>query len=206
MFQKTLERLSELPELGEKLNDLQDGDEIICSITTGFDGAGSQVTANQKTRNEFEQSHRESAHICIRELKKQDGTILFDNPHKNSCHGMRPWLQIPVKENRESLNMIHQDFMNDEIQKVKDSRSCIVLPCGKRIYVKHVVQPWLVDGKAIKEVTGMGGAFCTKCKCSKKEAHDVQTVSCGFELNRDMSEVASQAAALCDDVSGDISR
>ena len=186
--------------------DLQDGEEIVCYITTGFDGAGSQVTANQKTRNEYDQTHRESAHVCIRQLKAQDGRILYDNPHKNSCHGMRPWLQIPVKENRESLEKIHNDFMNEEIRLVKEMRSCIVLPCGKKIYVKHIVQPWLVDGKAIREVTGMGGAYCTKCKCSKSEAHDVNRVSDGFELNREMTEVESQATTLCNSETGDINR
>ena len=201
-----MSRTALLPSVATALESLPDGSVVTAYITTGFDGAGSQSTANQKSRNAYDQGSRESAHVCLRVIKDANGNVVYDNPHKSSCYGMRPWLQQPVKENRESLKVIHDEFMNEEIDLVKTGTSNIKLASGKIIIVKHVVQPWLVDGKAIKDVCGLGGAFCTKCKCSKADAHNLEKARLGYDLDRDMKEVEALARSLMDSETGEIPR
>ena len=44
------------------------------------------------------------------------------------------------------------------------------------------------DGKAAKTSTGLGGAYCTMCKVTKKEASDPNIAKNGYPINRDRDQ------------------
>ena len=201
-----MNRVALLPGISNALLKVPEGENVIAEVSYGFDGASSQVVANQKSRNEYDQAHRESAVVCVRELHTESGQKIWDNPHKNSDHGMRPWLQAAMTENRDSLEMIHTEFMDEEVRNANATKSVVPLSEDKTVSIAHNVKARLVDGKCVREVTGLGGCFCTKCLAPKKDAHNKECVLRGFPLNRDMEEMASLALSLVDTETGEIPR
>ena len=175
-------------------------------ITTGFDGSGSHHEAQQKSRIGVDQSHREAAYVTLRQIKTRQGTPLYSNPHVSSVHGVRPWMIIPQKENRGTIKTMMDSFMNREMKEVTENELVVKLSEEVSVTVEAEVKPFLVDKKAVKETTGMGGAACTSCPASRDEIHNPDCVREGFPMNRSMSSVIEIAAQLTDEATGEIMR
>ena len=46
-----------------------------------------------------------------------------------------------------------------------------------------------IDGKIIKLMSGLGGAYCTMCGASAADGCDLAMISRGFKIDRDMNDV-----------------
>jgi hypothetical protein len=185
---KTVLRLLMLPELYEIIIKLDPSAfPLIIRWLTGSDGSGGQKTAHQKSRVNVKVSHthRESAVACCRDIKTADGTLLYRNPLVASPSGMRPWAVVPGKENQEMVTDF-SDFMDKESDVCREQIFESVLPNGKPVLFKNIIDRHLIDGKMQELLLGLGGAFCCKCKASFGEAHDKTCVKAGFELSRDV--------------------
>ena len=80
--QLTLERTLQLPEVKKKVESLPPNASPIADWIDGFDGSGSQSEAQQKSRNDFTQSHHESVYVCLRNLSTEQGEVIYDNLNK----------------------------------------------------------------------------------------------------------------------------
>ena len=187
-----------IPEVKSKLGTLETI-EFVANFSSGYDNAGNMPHANQKSRNDLCQDKRESAHIVLRNIEIKDGDEIYDNPYKNSCHGMRPWAQLAMKENRETLNKMHEEFMESETEVANTNVFKVYGVNGKTISFTVVIKPWIIDGKIVKESLGIGGAWCTKCTASQKDGHNIDCVLAGFRIDRDAEQIAELAEELADE-------
>ena len=68
-----------------------------------------------------------------------------------------------------SQRMIHDGFLNDEMDIVKEKVSKLTLPGGREMDCAHKLHLDALDGSAVNDATGMKGAYCTICKDSCEE-------------------------------------
>ena len=73
--------------------------------------------------------------------------------------------------------------MDAEEKELQDMQMDVSLPNGGVAPFKNTVSMVLTDGKAAKEATGLGGAYCLLGTCSKEAGHDVERIQAGFDLN-----------------------
>ena len=193
-------------ELQHKLNSLPDGEVLEAWVTTGYDNAGCQSIADQASRNDLEQGKRESVTVVLNEIVRSNGDDFYDNPNKNSVHGVRPWAQIAMKESRETISWMHQTFIEEETKEAVKDPYEVNIEGGRVVNIHVNIEPFHVDGKCVKETCGFGGVVCTKCTATKKDLHTIAKVIAGFRLDRSMEEMAALAATLERDQDGNIKR
>ena len=173
-------------------------------IMTGFDGSGSQQTAMQKSRNHVSQQNRETVVAILRDLKTQGGLTVYENTLTASSRGANPYMLFARKENRDLLAQFLK-FMDEDKEKI-EAKEMKVSFQGKEIDIISFVQLLIADGKAVKEGSGCGGAYCLLGLCSKEDAHDIDKIESGFQLDRTIAQVEEICEMLFDLEKGTMSK
>ena len=98
-----------------------------------------------------------------------------------------------------------RDLVKDLVQKMEEeAKFCCncglkITVRGKEISIRPVIRLTQADGKVVKTVTGLGGAFCTMCNLNSEQAHDLKIIEKGFEIQRDMETLAETYNTLVDE-------
>jgi hypothetical protein len=208
MAKHMIQRTCKLPDVAKSINALTLEDfPLQARINTGFDGSGKQQTAMQASRmsHDISQGNREVGCASLRDIKTKHGVSIFDNEFKASPSGMLPWMIVPEKENRELMEKF-MPLLNEETKELEENPIEIVLESGVTVPIQVKVDLVYVDGKAIKEASGLGGAACVLCTSPDKDIHDVAKVKDGFLLDRSMKDAVEIAERLYDEEIGAIVR
>ena len=196
---KTLSQIVQIPEVAETIAKLDPevSFPLKAQWLTGFDGSGSQPTAMQRSRNEasnnptipaISQQNRETVVAVLKDIKTKNGDVIFETEKIASTHSCRIYMLFPQKENRQVMEKFIP-IMDAEEKELQDMQMDVSLPNGEVAPFENTVSMVLTDGKAAKEATGLGGAYCLLGTCSKEAGHDVERIQAGFDLNRTMAQV-----------------
>ena len=196
---RTLSQIMQIPEVQESISKLDPETSFPLKATwlTGFDGSGSQPTAMQRSRNEsssnpeipaISQQNRETVVAILKDIKTKTGDIIFENDKIASTHSCRIYMLLPQKENRQVMEQF-VPLMDLEAKELESTQMDVPLPNGDEIPFTNTVKLCLTDGKAVKEASGLGGAYCLLGTCSKDAGQDIERIQAGFELNRTMEQV-----------------
>ena len=194
----TLTQIFQIPEVGTIVGNLPaSAFPLIVELDTGFDGSSGQQTAMQKSRNGpdennpanpwVSQQNRETVVAVFKLVKTQSDEKVWGNEKNASVNSCRPYAIYPQKENRELMEKFLK-YMDAEKKELDDSEQMVPLPSGREVAVKVNANLRLADGKAVKEATGLGGAYCLVGTCSKESGHDIDCIKAGFEINRSMEK------------------
>lgn len=213
--QKTLSQTLQIPEVHTKVASL---DPEVCFPLkahwhTGFDGSGSQPTAMQRSRNESEnaeipvlsQQNREMVVAVLKDVKTADGDLVFETEKIASTHSCRVYMLFPQKENREVMKEF-LPFMDAEAEELRSSELAVSFSSGATIPFKNSVSLCLTDGKAVKEASGLGGAYCVLGTCSKADGHNIDKIKAGFEMNRTMQQVKETFEKVFNELIGTVEK
>ena len=189
----------QIPKVGENIARLDPDTSLPLKATwlTGFDGSGSQPTAMQQSRNGsssnpeipvISQQNRETVVAVIKDIKTKTGDTIFETEKMASTHSCRIYMLLPQKENRQVMEQF-VPIMDREAKELESTLMDVPLPNGDEVPFNSTVNPRLMDGKAVKEASGLGGAYCLLGTCSKEDGQDIERIKAGFELNRTMEQV-----------------
>ena len=98
-----------------------------------------------------------------------DNEVVYENPNIASPLSMRPWFIVPIKENRTTQKILHDSFINRELDEAKVMVTDVEGENDKTFKCKHHVDPFYNDGKAVDTACGLGGAYCVVCDVSLEE-------------------------------------
>jgi hypothetical protein len=201
---KTLLDICMIPSVRAILNSLRDDAfPLKVRLLTGADGSGNHQVTHQVSKNSVSKGNRETVVSCVRDIKTQAGEDVYENVNVQSPNGIQIWMLIPQKENRELMEKF-MEIVDRETEEVEKEGIKVVTNDGSELQFEIKVDPYLVDGKFAKEVTGTGGAYCLYGHCFEKHAHDIQKVQEGFPLNRTAANIHAVFDRLFDDESGEI--
>ena len=216
MAHKTLSQIMQIPKVGENIAKLDPDTSLPLKATwlTGFDGSGSQPTAMQQSRNGsssnpeipvISQQNRETVVAVIKDIKTKTGDTIFETEKMASTHSCRIYMLLPQKENRQVMEQF-VPIMDREAKELESTLMDVPLPNGDEVPFNSTVNPRLMDGKAVKEASGLGGAYCLFGTCSKEDGQDIERIKAGFELNRTMEQVDQIFKKLYDEEIGTIAK
>ena len=154
------------------------------SYKWGYDGSGKHliIGGNAKTKNLI--------HVCfgVTDVKKPDGTLLWkaaDKRGDNSPKNIRPWCFVYDTEDAKVLERLQPD-LEKEVAEVKNGFE-FRLDNSAKTQVKVGITAsrfTMLDGKLLKLLLGLDGCFCTICKTSEKECHDIAKIRAGIKADR----------------------
>lgn len=150
----------------------------------GFDGSGSHAIYNQK--NNEQTNNMIMTMFCPLRLTDSSNNIIFQQPLPNSTLSQRVLCLQMGKESLDSLQSLQ--MYNPEIHAL-ETIGIDVHAAGQQLTLRAKVVSHMLDGKAAKLYTGLGGAYCDLCHLSKKDSADSDIIEGGFRITRDISEV-----------------
>ena len=112
---------------------------------------------------------------------------------------------LPLKEDRSTTKII-LDVLDPETAQVMEKGSSVTLADGRVIHCNVSCKLDMCDGKAVKEASGLGGAYCVLCTVSMADAHLSENVAAGFPIDRSMKDVHEIFAELFDPDLGEVPR
>ena len=178
---QTLESfVTELPDNHETIKA-----EFVC----GLDGSGH----HSKHRN----FHNESENIVlggVRAFKFTHQNKLLYEETSMSDETEFPWFVIPGQEKRNLMKIIAKR-MENEIKSLKNMPLTVQIG-EKTFHIEVSIKLTQCDGKVIKTLTGLGGAFCHMCRISIEQARNVQKVNSGFKIERNMTDTKEKYDTL----------
>ena len=157
---------------------------VTIEVTCGFDGSGRHsVHRSSKTNSD---SIVYGGIRLFRILGCND-SVIFEEESLHSDTEM-PWFLVPGQEKKE---LVAKLIKRMEKEAKKCCESCLTITMkGKQITIKPIIRLTQADGKVVKTITGLGGAFCTMCMASIKDAHDLGLLeNDGFKIVRDMETI-----------------
>ena len=182
---QTIENLTDI--------DVNTLNHVTIEATCGFDGSG------RHSRHRSSKSGSDSiiyGGVRLYKISGCNDTVIYEEESLHSDTEI-PWYLVPGQEKRELVTEI-ADRMEKEAKDLCKTDLKVTVN-GKEISVKVVIKLTQADGKVIKTVTGLGGAFCTMCKSNKNQCHDHKRVEKRFEINRDMETITSHYNDLIGD-------
>ena len=165
---------------------------VTIEATCGFDGSG------RHSKHRTSKSDSDSiiyGGVRIYKISGCNDTVIYEEESLNSDTEI-PWFLVPGQEKRDLVKDIAQRM--EEEAKDCCKKNLKITINGKTISVKVVIKLTQADGKVIKTVTGLGGAWCTMCKSTKAQIHDIKLVEKRFKINRDMETITDTYNELID--------
>lgn len=112
------------------------------------------------------------------------GQTIWVEPTPASPHSCRPLSLLLGKETDETLKFYYKQ-LSSERKSIKESPLHVTVNEHK-YKIKVKLEFSMIDGKMRAILSGLGGAFCMLCTCSREEAKDL-TLS--FSINRSSNEI-----------------
>ena len=100
------------------------------------------------------------------------------------------------KESTDTLQSL--DIFNKKIDILK-SRGVGVKVDEQNYNVKVVIASHMLDGKAAKLFTGLGGAYCDLCHYSKADCANLTFIQFGFRITRDIEQIINYVEENADE-------
>ena len=149
-------------------------------FTLGFDGSGRHSQFRScKMPNDSENLILGG----IRLISIMSDDLIY-NEESLGCDTEFPFFIIPGKEGK--------DLVREIMKRIEDEAEA----CGRSIFGFSVAEKEIVlevkikmtqnDGKVLKTVSGLNGAFCLVCKASNDDGNNIEKVRKGFMPNRDI--------------------
>ena len=193
---KTLERFLQNQDPVWK-ESIPDEYGIKCFFSGGCDGSGSHSVYNSESSltENVDTSHMLISGFSLTQVQANDEekTVLFKDSLCSSSSAERPWILIPGKESKENFSKVIQ-IMDAEINAVQSSQHLI-----SGVKCQIVFDLSQLDGKAIINASGLGGAYCTCCKISESDAKLPERVKQGFSMDRCIDELHELYSTLIED-------
>ena len=149
----------------------------------GVDGCGSNSIYNQEGNKE---THNMIVYMFTPlKLTTEEGDIIWYEQSPCSPHAARPLIIFLGKEVYENMKIVMR------IQNERQNLEILVILIGENIYEINLIGKFcMIDGKMRKLVSGLGGAWCLLCTCTRLEASGfcpelgMDRVKEGFIINR----------------------
>ena len=219
LAQTTLTQIFKLPEVQEETAELPETAlPLEAEWYTGLDGSGGQhemhhqqkasshlPAEDQSTMPCISQQKRETVVAVLKVIRTATKKKVYEPKHIASVNSVRPYMLYPHQENRDLLKKFVPK-MDDDKEAIESAPLQIPVPNREPIPVNNTVDLKLLDGKAVKEVSGLGGAYCLVGTCSKEDGHNLDMIKSGFEMNRTMEKVHEIFQKLYDAEIGSIKK
>ena len=159
----------------------------------------------QVSRNGIDQAQRTMVVCCLRKISTKRGVTVYENSRSASPFGTLPIMLLPLKEDRQTTKII-LDVLDPETEQVNEKGSTVTLDDGRVIHCNVSCKLDMCDGKAVKEASGLGGAYCVLCTVSMADAHLKENAAAGFPMDQSMDDVHAIYAELFDPDIGEVPR
>ena len=165
------------------LENLPPPQQLFFHFKDGVDGSGSHSIYNQ-------QSNKHTHNMIIYmftplKLTTEQGNVIWTEQSPCSPHATRPLMIFLGKEILENMKIVMK------IQKERQNVENFSISIEDCIYPIHLIGNFcMIDGKMRKLVSGLGGAWCLLCTCTRFEAsgfcpeNGIYRVISGFPINR----------------------
>ena len=174
----TVERI-----LSQQKQALQDNDELHLQIKFGFDGSGSHAIYNQI--NNADTNNIIMTMFCPLKITTNQNTVIYEQPLPNSALSQRILCIQMGKETITNLNSLQ--VYNEEIKNLRDTGISVQASNSTHLLKSEVISHML-DGKAAKLYTGLGGAYCDLCNYSKDDCENIAVIHVGFTITRKIKD------------------
>ena len=156
---------------------IADTAELKLKIKFGFDGSGSHAIYNQV--NNVQTNNIVMTMFCPLSIENSDASRIWNQESPNAAKSQRPIALQMGKESHDNLQYL--SIFNEDIAFLREVGFDIE---GKNI--KTEIQSYLFDRKAADLYLGLGGAYCDLCTFSKDQCIDVDLITAGFNINREI--------------------
>ena len=178
------------------------GNEVTFAFSYGMDGSGSH--SKHRNKRGIDTSSMFLGTFTVLSIKdSRTGRTIWDCKQRghNSNVNTRPFLLVPQQESDELLGEVirGRHGLDREISMLRANGLEVILPDGTLIKAKVAVdgaKMTQVDGKMIKRLAGLGGAYCPMCTLSEAECNDPDVIVNGIPIDRTMEQINSIAARL----------
>ena len=177
-----------------------EGHDLKLEIKFGFDGSGSHAIYNQKKNADT--NNIIMTMFCPLKLTDSSNNVVFQQPLPNSTLSQRILCLQMGKESVDSLKSLQ--MYNDEIRDMDKDGIQIQVAGKQSVTVQTVVVGHMLDGKAAKLYTGLGGAYCDLCHFSKSDCADPDITEIGFTISRDINQIIDFFAENVDETGNEI--
>ena len=160
------------------------GHEINLQVKFGFDGSGNHSIYNQ--RNTSATNNIIMSMLCPLKATDNENNEIYVQPLPNSTLSQRPLCLQMGKESVDNLRSL--DMYNAEISSLENEGTQLETD-SKVITVRSKIISYMLDGKAAKLYTGLGGAYCDLCSFSKEECINRDQITQGFNITRDINDI-----------------
>lgn len=161
------------------------GHAVEMEIKLGFDGNGGNSIYNQV--NNESTNNIIMTMFCPLSLQDKSGGQLFSQSCPNSPMTQRPLCLQMGKETVDNLRSL--EMYNEDISVLANEGIQIVIEDDLRLQVVSKIVGYMLDGKAAKLYTGLGGSYCDLCCFSKEQCLDRNVVAHGFNITRDIDDI-----------------
>ena len=154
--------------------------EVQLTIKFGFDGSGSHSIYNQV--NNAQTNNMILTMFCPLSIEN-NGQILWCQKSPNSPYSQRPLALQMGKESIENLQTL--SIFNKPLEHLVN----IGFQLSDNITVKIKLGSYMMDRKGTDYYLGVAGAVCDLCSLSKNKCHNINIVSEGINIDRDIDSL-----------------
>ena len=169
--------------------------DLSLEIKFGFDGSGSHAIYNQI--NNASTNNMIMTMFCPLKMTDSSSKIIFQQPLPNSSLSQRPLCLQMGKESTDTLQSL--DTFNSEIDTLKSQGVQVQQVADRSYTVRVIIASHMLDGKAAKLFTGLGGAYCDLCHYSKADCADQTFIQFGFRITRDIDKIINYVEENADE-------
>ena len=189
-----------LQEILDSQNGIEIGGSITFTVKFGLDGSGKHCDYNQRSKGDSTSSVM-MACFSIDEIENEGNEIwnTAANLGHNSPKCTRVLALFPEKESFDLMKEFYP-LLESEMKNILDNGIELTVN-GQRVIEAHMKNPPIpyMDGKMLTTLLGLSGGYCTMCKLSMIECHDVGNIENGFIIDRSLEEIIRMSDELADD-------
>ena len=156
----------------------------------------------ESLKENVDTTHMLYAGYVVTRIYSKDGLELYFDEKLSASDAERPLVLVPGKETSELLREISMDI-EKEVMSIKSNPIQIQLQQQQQqqLHQQHHHQQHQqpqqqtigcnvnfhfsqLDGKALKELSGIGGTGCTACTASPDDIKDESKIEAGFQMDR----------------------
>ena len=187
----------------EDNEELYDDDDVLSSgvlakFIAGEDTSGRHMQMNQKGSSDeglVDTRHMNVVGVGFTQTKTngEDSQFVFIEEKVGSVNNERPLMIIPGTDSMERSAQI-LGKLESMITLCESSELYIPMSTNtdedRRVLKVNIeVELSQMDGKALTTATGLGGAYCTGCTVSEKDAAKLEVIRRGFKFDRSITSV-----------------
>lgn len=178
-------------------------DKLTATFVTGYDGSGGHRLYNcaNTLPESVDLSHFLVAGLRLNKITAfgDENTVVYEN-EKSSFNSERPFVLLPGKEGKDNVKVIMK-YIDDEVDHVCGVQKTIEISYGEKtvLFTINILITQL-DGKAYIMTLGIGGAFCTQCIVSLKDAQNPERIQELFTIDRSIFSINDLYDSLAIDV------